>query len=87
VAGVWRREAALLTAGMLVMFIVAVGWAMAQGIDVENCGCFSVSAEAGAGRTAGWKLIAGDTAMLVAALWLAWAKPRAARAAEPVPAV
>jgi uncharacterized membrane protein YphA (DoxX/SURF4 family) len=72
VVGVWRREAALLTALMLVMFLVAVGWAMAHGIDVEKCGCFSVTAE---GRAAGWKLIAEDTAMLLAALWLAWARP------------
>lgn len=76
VTGFWRREAALITAAMLVMFIAAVGWAMANGIDVENCGCFSVSAETGAGRAAGWKLIAGDTAMLAVALWLAWARPR-----------
>jgi uncharacterized membrane protein YphA (DoxX/SURF4 family) len=74
VTGLWRREAALVTAGMLVMFIGAVSWAMANGIDVENCGCFSVS---GAGRAAGWKLIAGDGAMLAVAVWLAWAKPTA----------
>jgi uncharacterized membrane protein YphA (DoxX/SURF4 family) len=75
VVGLWRREAALVTAALLVMFMGAVGWAMAQGIDVENCGCFSVSAAAGAGRAAGWKLIAGDAAMLIVAVWLAWARP------------
>jgi hypothetical protein len=74
VVGVWRREAALLTAALLVMFLAGVGWALAHGIDVENCGCFSVS---GAGRAAGWKLIAGDSMMLAVALWLAWAKPAA----------
>lgn len=73
VAGVWRREAALVTALMLVLFLVAVGWALAHGIDVEKCGCFSVSGES---RGAGWKLIAGDTVMLAAALWLVWAPPR-----------
>jgi uncharacterized membrane protein YphA (DoxX/SURF4 family) len=73
IAGLWRREAALVTALMLVMFLIAVGWALANGIDVEKCGCFSVSSES---RGAGWKLIAGDTAMLLAALWLVWATPR-----------
>jgi uncharacterized membrane protein YphA (DoxX/SURF4 family) len=68
VLGIWRREAALLSALMLVMFLIAVGWALSQGIDVENCGCFSTSGE---GRSAGWQLIAGDTLMLAAAIWLA----------------
>jgi len=70
VAGVWRREAALTTAGLLVMFLVAVGYALSQGIDIENCGCFSV---AGGGRRAGAALIAGDLAMLATALSLAFA--------------
>src|SRR5439155_413999 len=42
IVGVWRREAALTAALLLVMFLAAVGWALAHGIDVENCGCFSV---------------------------------------------
>ena len=78
VTGLWRREAAINTALMLVMFLVAVGWAMSQGIDVEKCGCFTVSGE---GRAAGWKLIAEDTAMLLAAVWIAWAEGRRARPA------
>ena len=76
VVGLWRREAAITTALMLVMFLVAVSWAMSQGIDVEKCGCFTVSAESGESRAAGWKLIAQDTAMLVAAVWIAWADGR-----------
>jgi uncharacterized membrane protein YphA (DoxX/SURF4 family) len=76
VTGIWRREAALVAALMLVMFLVAVGWALTHGIDLANCGCFSVAAgDEGQGRALGWKLLAGDTAMLAAAVWLAWAKP------------
>lgn len=65
--GFWRREAASLCALMLLVFIVAVGSAMARGIDIENCGCFSVKE----GRSAGWSLLAGDLALLAAALFLA----------------
>jgi uncharacterized membrane protein YphA (DoxX/SURF4 family) len=63
--GVWRREAAGVTAGLLVVFIVAVGSAVLRGIDLANCGCFSVTGE---GRAAGIKLILGDLALLAAAL-------------------
>jgi cobalt-zinc-cadmium efflux system protein len=80
VVGLWRREAAVTTAVMLVMFLVAVGWAMSQGIDVEKCGCFTVSGE---GRAAGWKLVAEDAAMLAAAVWIAWASPAAKPASRP----
>jgi hypothetical protein len=49
------------------MFLVAVGVALARGIDIENCGCFTVHGE---GRRAGLKLLLGDSAMLAAAVWL-----------------
>ncbi len=74
VVGVWRREAALTAGLLLVMFLVAVGWALAHGIDVENCGCFSVSGE---GRAAGVKLILQDVGLLAIALVLAFVPPRA----------
>jgi len=73
ISGLWRREAALLTAAMLVAFIVAIGWAVSQGIDIENCGCFSVS---GAGRGFGLRLLFGDALMLAGALVLALLPPR-----------
>jgi putative oxidoreductase len=81
ITGLWRREAAIVTALMLVMFIVAVGWALAHGINIENCGCFKVSGgvSADGGRKAGWSLILADSAMLLAALWVA-------RASKPTPA-
>jgi uncharacterized membrane protein YphA (DoxX/SURF4 family) len=73
ISGAWRREAAAVVSGLLVMFIVAVGWALFQGIDIENCGCFSVSGE---GRGAGIKLLLGDLGMLVASLFVARTGPR-----------
>ena len=64
IVGLWRREAAAVTGLMLLTFIFAVGWALSMGIDIENCGCFSVS---GAGRAAGWKLLLGDAGLLALA--------------------
>lgn len=78
-SGVWRREGALVAAALLVVFVGAVAAALVRGIDLENCGCFSVSGE---GRAAGIKLILGDLAMLLAALVLALVEP----APQPEPA-
>ena len=78
VVGVWRREAAVVTAIMLVVFVAAVASTLARGIDIQNCGCFALDAS---GRAAGWKLISGDLALLAAALVVAVVPPRAAEAA------
>lgn len=68
VTGLWRREAAIVAAALLLVFVVAVGLALAQGIDIENCGCFTVT---GAGRAAGARLIASDLLLLAAAAYVA----------------
>jgi putative oxidoreductase len=81
VTGFWRREAAALTSVLLVVFVVAVSAALLRGIDIENCGCFSVTGE---GRSAGIKLIAADLLMLAGGLVLALVTPRKQEAAAPV---
>ena len=75
VAGAWRREAALVIALLLVVFIVAAGSVIARGIDVENCGCVSVSANAVPSawpppwmKGVGWFLVARNLVLLAAAL-------------------
>jgi len=78
IIGLWRREAAVVTAILLAVFVAAVGSTMVRGIDIQNCGCFALDAT---GRAAGWKLIAGDLALLAAALVVAVVPPRAAEAA------
>jgi uncharacterized membrane protein YphA (DoxX/SURF4 family) len=86
ITGVWRREAAALAGGMLVMFLVAVSYVLVQGIDVAHCGCFTVGGE---GRSAGWTLIASDLGLLALAVYVLLVRPReAARvsASAPVPA-
>ncbi len=57
----WRRAAALCAAGLIVMFTVAAGSALARGIDVA-CGCFG-----SAGGAVGWTTLARDAALLAAA--------------------
>jgi Methylamine utilisation protein MauE len=74
----------VVTAIMLAVFVVAVASIMIRGIDIQNCGCFALDAT---GRAAGWKLIAGDLALLAATLVVALVPPRPAEsAAEASPA-
>jgi uncharacterized membrane protein YphA (DoxX/SURF4 family) len=78
ITGFWRREAALLAGLLLLMFVGGVASTMARGIDIENCGCFTVE---GAGRSAGMWLIAGDLVLAALSGLLAFVEPRRARAA------
>ena len=89
VAGAWRREAAVVSAALLAVFVVAVASALARGIDIANCGCFALD---DSGRAAGWKLIAGDLALLAASLVVAFVPvrarvPEAAAEGDPVNAL
>jgi uncharacterized membrane protein YphA (DoxX/SURF4 family) len=70
--GLWRREAAQLAGVMLFVFILAVGWTLYQGIDINNCGCFNLTAE---GRRAGWMLIFQDLVLLAGTLLIALFAP------------
>jgi uncharacterized membrane protein YphA (DoxX/SURF4 family) len=82
VAGVWRRESALVIALMLVFFLVAAASVMARGIDVENCGCVSVAKDAAEAawppawtKGVGWFLVGRNLVLLAAALALAFVTP------------
>jgi putative oxidoreductase len=82
IAGVWRREAALVVALMLVVFLGAAASVLARGIDVQNCGCVSVAKEAVESawppawtKGVGWFLIVRNLLMLAAALAIAFVKP------------
>jgi uncharacterized membrane protein YphA (DoxX/SURF4 family) len=82
IAGVWRREAAAIVSALLLSFLAAVGWALYRGIDIQNCGCFTVD---GAGREAGLWLMLGDAALLAVAVFLAAAPTRAEAARAETP--
>jgi len=82
IAGISRRESALVVALLLVVFIVAAGSVMARGIDVANCGCVSVAkAEAPSAwppawmKGVGWFLVGRNLLLLGAALVLVSVKP------------
>ena len=61
ILGIWAIEATLVLTGLLALFMIAIGWAMRLGLDIE-CGCF-------AGHTkVGWARLAEDGAMLAVAL-------------------
>lgn len=67
ITGLWRKGAALIVSGMLLMFIVAIGAAYARGKSID-CGCFTadMSAEkADAVRAHMLRRIAEDVGMLL----------------------
>ena len=67
VLGFWKRASALLIAVLMAVFLVAIGQALARGLDVR-CGCFG-TVEA---RKVGLMALGQDAALLAMAAWLAW---------------
>lgn len=84
IVGIWKRESAALIGLMLAVFIGAAISVMVRGIDVENCGCTSVS---GKGSSVGLFLIGRNIALLVSALVLAFVAPRASESETEAAAV
>ena len=68
----WFREAALLIVAMLAMFIVALTWAIARGLEID-CGCFGIPSVGG--QTELLLAIGRDVVLLVPAVWLMF-RPR-----------
>lgn len=82
IVGVWRREAALVIALLLVVFLGAAASVLARGIDVQNCGCVSVAKEAVDAawppawtKGVGWFLVVRNLLMLAGALAIAFVTP------------
>ncbi len=65
--GVWKRASAAVITVMLIVFLVAIGQALARGLDVR-CGCFG-TVEA---RRVSVLALGEDVALLAMAAWVAW---------------
>lgn len=66
-AGIWRRAAALVIAGLTVMFLGAIVSALARGLNIE-CGCFGTVS----GGRIGWESLGLDATLLGLSAWLVW---------------
>jgi uncharacterized membrane protein YphA (DoxX/SURF4 family) len=64
-AGQWVRSAALVSAFLLGVFIVAVSITLARGLDI-NCGCLNAEA----GRKVGLRLLVEDLLLIGASVFL-----------------
>jgi putative oxidoreductase len=73
VSGLFTREAALVTVGMNLMFIVAIGITLYRGEEIM-CGCF---ASGEAGHQIDTSLLVRDAGLLLVGVYLTWAGPRA----------
>lgn len=67
VLGIWFRASAWLINVMTIVFIVAIGSAVARGLNIE-CGCFGTVG----GREVGINAILEDLGLLAAGIWLLW---------------
>ena len=63
----WMREAAVIVTVLLCMFIVALGWALALGLEID-CGYFGMSTEGGRGELV--VAIVRDVVLLVPSIWM-----------------
>jgi uncharacterized membrane protein YphA (DoxX/SURF4 family) len=85
VLGVWVRPARIIVAGLLVVFMVAIGINLARNNAID-CGCFNVAA---AGRTEAerirdmWIVLVRDAGMLVLCAQLWWAEKVQRRFTQP----
>ena len=66
--GVMLDGSAIITAGMMFVFIIALSQAMIRGIDI-NCGCFKVSVDNG-GSHIGYRRIIEDIIFLGLSLFI-----------------
>jgi putative oxidoreductase len=70
ILGIQTRPSALLTSGMLAVFLGAVLYAYSIGLDID-CGCFS-SAAGSAGRIGPWTIARDAAILLTSFLILVW---------------
>ena len=67
--GLGTRAVALVSAGLLLVFVAGVAQAWARGLSID-CGCFGGGGTVEPGRTAYVQELARDAGFLVLAVWL-----------------
>ena len=67
ITGRWLPSAALLSAGMTLVFMIATAYALATGVEDFHCGCFSTSQEDGPSPG---EALARDAILLAVTVWL-----------------
>ncbi len=70
ILGIQNRPSALVVTGMMAVFIVALSYAYATGLDI-NCGCFSTNPSS-EGRITALTLMRDSSLILVALFILIW---------------
>lgn len=65
VVGYKIRTNAVLTGVMIIMFTVAVAWAVIQGLQID-CGCFGAKG----GEEVSWMKVAKNTGFLLMCVWM-----------------
>ena len=79
--GKWKRAGSLLTAGLLLLFIVLIGQAYARGLNID-CGCFGrAGASIALAQKVGLQKILENTLWLIMALFI-FLRSRALRTEE-----
>jgi uncharacterized membrane protein YphA (DoxX/SURF4 family) len=67
ILGIWKRASALTITVLMIVFLAAIGQALARGLDIR-CGCFG-TVEA---RKVGVLALGQDVLLFIVAAWLAW---------------
>ena len=67
IVGFRVRSASIICAALLAMFIVAIGWAMANGLQID-CGCFGDANK----EEVGWGKIFKNLGMMAMCAYLVW---------------
>jgi uncharacterized membrane protein YphA (DoxX/SURF4 family) len=67
IGGIWKRASAVVISVLVVVFLIAIGQAVARGLNI-SCGCFGTVE----GRKVGVVALAQDLVLLGITAWLAW---------------
>jgi uncharacterized membrane protein YphA (DoxX/SURF4 family) len=75
VAGVWAKGAVSILLGLMAVFMAALGYNLARGLEVA-CGCFSTGPESGGSMLQDLLRDAGILALGLLAAWGVWRRGR-----------